>query len=214
VPQEHPLYGLQDRGLDADQPLFGSLRETAAEYIGRIQAVQPSGPYHLLGFSLGGMVAHEMAVQLRALGEEALPVIIDTYARSAETEAEPGAPRPAETGEPGAAEPAGPAEHVRRARDRVLPAIGDEELTRMVRVFHNAGRIAGEHEFGCFDGDVLVITAAVGRPADVSPAREWRPYVSGVITEHRLDCEHTETLKPENLAAAWAAVSAWLAARG
>jgi thioesterase domain-containing protein len=76
-----PLYGLQARGLgDAAAALPGTVAEMAADYIGQIRAVQPSGPYHLLGWSLGGVVAHEMAVQLQAAGERvAALVLLDAY---------------------------------------------------------------------------------------------------------------------------------------
>ncbi len=46
-----------------------SIRELAARYIDEIRAVQPQGPYTLGGACLGGVVAFEMAQQLRARGE-------------------------------------------------------------------------------------------------------------------------------------------------
>lgn len=42
----------------------------AAEYLTTIRARQPKGPYRLLGFSFGGVLAYEMAQQLRASGED------------------------------------------------------------------------------------------------------------------------------------------------
>ncbi|MFD3519137.1 amino acid adenylation domain-containing protein [Streptomyces sp. NPDC058653] len=67
---DQPLYGLQARGLDGSQVLPGSVAEMAADYVAQLRTVQPAGPYHLLGWSFGGMVAHEMAVQLQRAGEE------------------------------------------------------------------------------------------------------------------------------------------------
>ncbi|MFI9122352.1 amino acid adenylation domain-containing protein [Streptomyces bikiniensis] len=67
---DQPLYGLQARGLDGSRVLPGSIAEMAADYVTRIRTVQPTGPYHLLGWSFGGVVAHEMAVQLQRAGEE------------------------------------------------------------------------------------------------------------------------------------------------
>ncbi|MGX2997525.1 amino acid adenylation domain-containing protein [Streptomyces sp. JNUCC 64] len=66
---DRPVYGLQARGLDGSQVLPGSIAEMAADYVARIREVRPHGPYHLLGWSFGGLVAHEMAVQLQRAGE-------------------------------------------------------------------------------------------------------------------------------------------------
>jgi acetoacetyl-CoA synthetase len=52
----------------------------AARYLSEIRTVQPTGPYHIGGFSMGGLVAYEMAQQLRAAGEEvALLALLDTF---------------------------------------------------------------------------------------------------------------------------------------
>jgi pimeloyl-ACP methyl ester carboxylesterase len=52
----------------------------AAQYIREIQAVQPKGPYYLIGYCMGGTIALEMALQLRAQGQEiALLVLMETY---------------------------------------------------------------------------------------------------------------------------------------
>ena len=52
----------------------------AARYIAEIRRVQPRGPYHLGGYSMGGLIAYEMAQQLRAAGERVgLLALLDTY---------------------------------------------------------------------------------------------------------------------------------------
>jgi len=69
VDPEQPVYGIQCRGLDGRTEPFHSLQEMAAQYIEEIRRMQPHGPYFLGGGSLGGIVALEMAQQLRADGE-------------------------------------------------------------------------------------------------------------------------------------------------
>jgi aspartate racemase len=55
----------------------------AKRYIKEVQTIQPQGPYHLLGYSFGGIVAYEMACQLKEQGEQAaLVAILDAYALS------------------------------------------------------------------------------------------------------------------------------------
>jgi len=66
---EQPIYGLQARGLDGKEAPNISVEQMAADYIGDIRSVQPQGPYYIGGFSAGGVVAFEMARQLRAAGE-------------------------------------------------------------------------------------------------------------------------------------------------
>ena len=76
---ERPLYALESPWLTGDQ-MHETVEEMAAFYIGQIQAVQPAGPYHLAGFSLGGAVAYEMAQQLRATGAAVgLVALFDSY---------------------------------------------------------------------------------------------------------------------------------------
>jgi amino acid adenylation domain-containing protein len=67
---EQPLYGLQSRGLEANQPALRSVEEMAGSYIQDMRTIQPHGPYYLAGWSFGGIVAYEMAQQLRAQQEE------------------------------------------------------------------------------------------------------------------------------------------------
>jgi len=79
-----PFFGLQSRGLDPCVEPHTRIEEMAALYIREIRMVQPGGPYHLGGFSVGGVVAFEIAQQLRARGEEiALLAMFDTYGPSA-----------------------------------------------------------------------------------------------------------------------------------
>jgi len=77
---DYPLYGLQAQGLDGKRPCLGSLEEMASHYIKEIRTIQTQGPYHLGGYSLGGLIAYEMAQQLSAQGEEvAMVALLDTY---------------------------------------------------------------------------------------------------------------------------------------
>ncbi|MEM7624406.1 MAG: AMP-binding protein [Planctomycetota bacterium] len=71
LPDDQPVYGLQLPGINADEEVLDDVRPVAAELIRRMQTVQPagSGPYRLLGYSFGAVVAFEMAQQLHAAGE-------------------------------------------------------------------------------------------------------------------------------------------------
>lgn len=66
---ERPVLGLQARGLDGEAEPLSSIPEMAAEYLSQIKTVQTSGPYLLMGWSMGGMIAFEIARQLELLDE-------------------------------------------------------------------------------------------------------------------------------------------------
>ncbi|HKV09763.1 MAG TPA: amino acid adenylation domain-containing protein [Thermoanaerobaculia bacterium] len=74
---EGPVYGLQTPA-SADLPAAWTVETMAALYLEALREVQPAGPYRLAGWSLGGVVAFEMARQLEARGEKAaLVAMID-----------------------------------------------------------------------------------------------------------------------------------------
>ena len=82
---EQPFYGLQAQGLDDTQAALTSVEEMAVSYLEAIRAAQPEGPYLLGGWSMGGLVAYEMARRLEAQGEQvSLLALIDTTAPVAE----------------------------------------------------------------------------------------------------------------------------------
>jgi amino acid adenylation domain-containing protein len=74
-----PVFGLRPAGLEDNRSPHGSIVEMAAYAIEQMRTVQQCGPYHLAGYSLGGVVAFEMARQLREAGESvALLALLDS----------------------------------------------------------------------------------------------------------------------------------------
>ena len=77
---EYPFYGLQSLGLDGEAEPLLSIEEMAQVYVKEIKSVQASGPYRLGGYCLGGIIAYEMAQQLKRQGDEvALLALLDAY---------------------------------------------------------------------------------------------------------------------------------------
>ncbi|MEV0219671.1 amino acid adenylation domain-containing protein [Streptomyces sp. NPDC050704] len=210
---DRPLYGLQSRGLVPGQRRAGSLTEAVAEHTARIREVQPEGPYHLLGYSMGGIVAHGVAVTLQAAGEQvALLAMLDSF---------PGAwtsqgPRPSDrsavlrglltilgrqmppedgTEEPDELTDARFAELVRRVPD--LPgSLDDAELAALVEVTANNRRLLEEFAPTSYRGDLLFFTAAQDPDARPDRYRSWRPYVEGRVDNHDIPCTHGELTRP------------------
>jgi len=85
---DQPFYALQPQGLDGKRPCLSSVPEMAERYIREIRRVQPEGPYRIGGYSFGGLVAYEMAQQLRAQDQEvSLLALFDTYPGKMESRA-------------------------------------------------------------------------------------------------------------------------------
>ena len=61
---DQPVYALQAQGLDGRARPLTRVEDMSALYIKEMRAVQPEGPYFLLGASFGGLVIYEMAQQL------------------------------------------------------------------------------------------------------------------------------------------------------
>ena len=79
---DYPFYGLQDPpDFEGARRHSDDIEEMAARYVELLREVQGSGPYLLGGYSFGGVVAFEMARQLRGAGQEVgLLALLDTAA--------------------------------------------------------------------------------------------------------------------------------------
>ncbi|HBS56733.1 MAG TPA: non-ribosomal peptide synthetase [Stenotrophomonas sp.] len=74
------VYGLQSPALDPQQAMPSSIEVMANDYVRRIATLQPQGPVHLLGWSVGGILAQAMAVRLHEIGREVGElVLLDAY---------------------------------------------------------------------------------------------------------------------------------------
>jgi thioesterase domain-containing protein/acyl carrier protein len=78
--EDQPFYGLEAQGLDGTESPFDRIEDMARHFIEELRQVQPAGPYCLGGYCMGGLVAYEMAQQLRGRGEEVVFLaLLDTW---------------------------------------------------------------------------------------------------------------------------------------
>ncbi|MEV7130823.1 amino acid adenylation domain-containing protein [Streptomyces sp. NPDC093260] len=210
----HPLYGIQSRGLAREEPLPGSVPEMAEDYARRIREVQPHGPYHLAGWSMGAILAHEVAVRLQRQGERvALLANLDQVPMTAEEL----------DGEYVAADEQkvllalldfvgrdvrtfgdGPLRHdevmaVLREEGSALATFDEEHILRIGAVNNNNWNLTIGYEPGVFDGNVLLIVATreedgPGDKTERSVARLSR-FVTGAVEVAEIDCEHRQLLQ-------------------
>lgn len=74
-----PVFGLQARGIDDGLAPMRTVQDIAAWFVAAVRQAQPRGPYHVGGWSFGGLVAWEMARQLAETGDEVgLVALLDT----------------------------------------------------------------------------------------------------------------------------------------
>ncbi len=78
--QEVPFYGLQSVGLDGQDNMLETIEEMSEHYLKEIKTVQPTGPYYLGGYCMGGTIAMEIAQTLYKQGEHVEAVfLLETY---------------------------------------------------------------------------------------------------------------------------------------
>jgi len=77
---ERAVYGMQAKGADGVEEPLDRIEALAQFHLDAIQELQPHGPYFLIGYSLGGLVALEMAQRLTEKGEKiGLLAMLESY---------------------------------------------------------------------------------------------------------------------------------------
>lgn len=203
------ILGLQSPrpgGLIATSP---SMDELIEGQLTLIRQLQPSGPYDLLGYSLGGTVAYGVAARLEALGEKVRFLgLLDTYPAEVHDWSDP----------QGAEAALGAEQEQTRLLDEAYgtdtpdaPGGQDAELLALMRrekdavlaqVFANykdAVRLLARTRTPRYGGRVTLFVAERGLPPYIRPVEDWQGRV-GALAVHRLpDCGHEDILAPHTL---------------
>lgn len=190
---ERPVYGLQARGLRPGAPLPASLDDLAADYAAELRRVQPDGPYHLIGWSVGGIIAQAMAVHLEDAGARVgLLAVLDSYPsdrwRSATDPDEAAALRALllMAGEEPELVTRSAGAHdltrslvvdtLRRGR-HPLGALSDDTLSGVLRVVEHNNRLVRRHVHRPCAARMVHFKASLDATAPVTSADEWLRYV-------------------------------------
>jgi amino acid adenylation domain-containing protein len=213
LPADQPVYALQARSLSSSDQLPESVAEMAADYLAHLRAVQPTGPYHLLGWSFGGLVAHEMAVQFQADGDQvATLALLDSYPDTPQSQEHNPDLDEAQvfTGIAealGLAAPPTPTEAwTAQTISALLQQRGDTGESSGLTVANIQAaattlmrnvRLACAHTSGRFDGDLLFFTATDQRPGPASTAAAWHEHITGHVTNTDIPCRHSEMMGPQ-----------------
>jgi thioesterase domain-containing protein/aryl carrier-like protein len=185
---DQPFYGLQAPGLDGICQPLSSIEEMAERYVTAIRRSHPQGPYALGGWSVGGVVAYEMAQRLRAAGQEVrMLAIIDSGVLYAIAVLMAMFPK----GGPGAFDiMRQPADdqladfRVRSAAAKLIPDQADEKLAgRIHRLFVSNMRAVFNYHPSRYEGRISVLQAEERLVRDrFDPAREWSQRCAHVAT--------------------------------
>jgi thioesterase domain-containing protein len=224
VEDRFPLYGLQARGLRRPEPLPATMEEMARDYADQIRMTQPVGPYHLLGWSLGGNIAFAIAEELERRGEQ-IGLLVNLDASLADTEAIALTNEPwmlynlvlAQFGYVPALSPADPQpearmlELVRRRPGSGLDEWPEQRLRALQRVIKNNVAVARTHQPGRVHCPMLFFSATRNPPGLAEKLASWEPFVDGPVEAVELDCDHRYMLLPGPMARLGPAVSDRLA---
>ncbi len=210
-----PVYGLQARGLGADEEIDETVEAMAATYMEEIRRVQPAGPYRLGGWSLGGIVAFEMARRLEAQGETvSLLALLDAVA--------PGTLPPAHLNDEralrgfawemgnqagqdlgireedlrGLTGEEGVRYVLRRGKETgALPAgFGVDQAVRLWKVVRANLSSVQFYEPGPYSGPATLFLAENTSRPDTGPYLGWRRYITGDIERIPIDARHSTVL--------------------
>jgi nonribosomal peptide synthetase DhbF len=207
---QQPVFGLQARGL-AGGELPDSFDALVRDYLEVIRAAQPNGPYRLLGWSFGGMVAHALATRLQAEGEEiAVLALLDAYPLPSDPMA---VPRRLTRSEAlvALAETLGYGGASATDVPDPLADFTPGQRARLAEVFLRNTKLVAEFTPGLFRGDLLFFTAAADGSGHAMSAHTWQPSITGRIAEHRVECAHEAMTQPGPLAEIGQALAAALA---
>ncbi|MEU7765421.1 amino acid adenylation domain-containing protein [Nocardia sp. NPDC049190] len=208
LPASTPIFGLQSPALTEERYLPESLTEMAHRYLAEIRAVQPAGPYRLLGWSLGGVLAHAVATELQAAGEEiGLLAMLDSHPdidvtdfRAAIREALAELGIGADALLPGEGDIHDLSEDALAALHATIPpdmaVLTPERVRRIYRSAVRSAELIAEHRPEVFRGRLDYFSAA----GHDSAASGWRPYVEGWVDDHRVGVAHDQMTAPEALA--------------
>jgi nonribosomal peptide synthetase DhbF len=203
IPSGHPIYGLQARNLIQRERFPETIEDMAADYLSLIREIQPAGPYNLLGWSFGGLVAHAIATQLQSAHQEvALLALLDSFPNERESSLHSRGKEHEEVLFAGAGDdPLGNMDDLLRnildslrREGHILATVEEHHYDAIKDAFNKSARLVLTFLPQRFHGDLLLFVAAQG---EIQPPIEtWRPYVGGRIKVHRIECRHDKMMDP------------------
>ncbi|MFJ4986608.1 non-ribosomal peptide synthase/polyketide synthase [Streptomyces sp. NPDC088732] len=207
---DRPVYGLQAPGVTRAESAPSDLDALVTWYVDHITGVQPSGPYHLLGWSMGGNLAHAVAVRLQQAGQEvALLAMMDAYPPDADAVHEEADDhtvlvqllralgRPVDTADHPLTVPG----TLRIIKEEIadLEELTEDHVRGVVQNTRDNWRMVRQTTPGHFAGDIVHFPATgTGYPQE-EVLQRWAPHFTGRLHIHPVAAAHNDMTKPEPL---------------
>lgn len=222
LPPQHPVYALQSprlAGTDAPQTI-DALADAMVEHI---RATRPSGPYHLLGYSFGGHLAHLVATRLQADGERVASLtLLDAHP----VDPQPAAAAAGDTSTDPFTDPAARQEAYRSLlagvgagtaddagddavvdRDDLLGALADgpgawrdldeTAVDAVVATYQYSAALMRTARYAPYRGDVLLFTAHDRTdPTGAAQRAAWEEHTDGTVYQHVVLAGHHHMVSP------------------
>lgn len=194
---DHAVYALQDPALSGG-PELTSVDAIVDDQIARIRAVRPHGPYHLLGWSFGGQLAHAIAARLD--DEVASVVLLDAYADGGDDGVDASVDE----------QVAGFVRSI--ADDPVLADLDAEARERLVATFERHLRLSIPALTGSVRSDTLLLAATRGVDAGTAARRDadWRSRIDGRLRIEPVDLDHGGLGRAANWEVFGGVVARWI----
>lgn len=201
------VWGLQHPGVDPDAEMPASLYALAQDYAARIADVAPDGPVHLIGWSVGGLLAQEVAAILSRAGRQiGLVALLDSYPADAwrdEPEPDPVTALRALLAIAGYDPEAHPDLDTReavvaflRAGHSALGALPLRVLDGVVHTVTKTNHMIRTHHHSRYNGKITHFRAALDHQGTDLTPQMWRPY-AGEIEVIDLALMHADMTSPE-----------------
>ena len=196
---DRPIYALQARGLDGDATVAASIPAMVDDYLEQILAIQPDGPYFLLGYCFGGIVAHAMAAELQRRRHKVglLGLMSPNYPMEKETPSETS--ETSETSESYAL-------RLLNVLARLHPeiSVGNADYESLVKttvtIVDNVDKILQEFSSPRYEGSAILFVPTIGEVGTKEQfIAEWTPYVAGT-SAYRIEATHDGLILPDAIA--------------
>ncbi len=182
IDSDQPLYGLQSREFEREQKTIPTIEDMAAHYIEAIRNVHPTGPYHLCGWSMGGIVAYEMARQLKSSGQQVeLLALLDIMADDREKQLEALSAQIKTT-------------------ELLAEMLAADRASTVISVNQSNVQAMLNYSLQTYSGKITLLKA-IDQPSSIysNPYFGWDKYVIGGVEVHEIPGDHFSMMATPNV---------------
>jgi thioesterase domain-containing protein len=186
---DNPVYGLQARGITQPKSLPSSLDAMAADYAVQIRLIQSSGPYNLLGWSIGGNLAYTIATQLQQQGHEiATLALLDSHVPNNSLQADLSTFADLEE---------------TALKNNIQQWSGILSINTIIRISKaeaHTVHIARSFTPKQYQGDIVFFSSTDNISTPIPPWHIWQNYINGNIEIHHIPYNHNDLMNTPSAA--------------